>query len=91
MVFRLIMSAKKKWRKISGPNRLPEVILGVEFKDGIKQGKIRLMRAVTNFRAYLHFGWARFKKSGATNEGPYGKRGHWPCYGAGQRKFGTPV
>ena len=37
MVFRLIMSARKKWRKISGPNRLPEVIKGVEFKDGIKQ------------------------------------------------------
>ena len=25
MVYRLMMSAKKKWRKISGPNRLPEV------------------------------------------------------------------
>ena len=37
MVFRLMMSAKKKWRNISGPNRLPEVIQGVEFKDGIKQ------------------------------------------------------
>jgi len=37
MVFRLMMSAKKKWRKISGPNRLPEVIQGIEFKDGIKQ------------------------------------------------------
>ncbi len=40
MVFRLMMSAKKKWRKISGPSRLPEVIQGVEFKDGIKQIKI---------------------------------------------------
>jgi hypothetical protein len=37
MVFRLMMSARKKWRKISGPNRLPEVIQGVVFKDGIKQ------------------------------------------------------
>lgn len=37
MVFRLMMSAKKKWRKISGPNRLPEVIQGIVFKDGIKQ------------------------------------------------------
>ena len=37
MVFRLMMSAKKKWREISGPNRLPEVIQGVEVKDGIKQ------------------------------------------------------
>jgi hypothetical protein len=32
-----MMSAKKKWRKLSGTNRLPEVIQGVEFKDGIKQ------------------------------------------------------
>ena len=37
MVFRLMMSAKKKWRKINGPNRLPEVIQGIVFKDGIKQ------------------------------------------------------
>lgn len=37
MVFKLMMSAKKKWRKLSGTNRLPEVIQGVEFKDGIKQ------------------------------------------------------
>jgi len=36
MVFRLMMSAKKKWRKISGPNRLLEVIQGIVFKDGIK-------------------------------------------------------
>ena len=40
MVFRLMMSAKKKWRKISGPNRLPEVIQGVEFRDGVKQNQI---------------------------------------------------
>ena len=37
MVFKLMMSAKKKWRKLSGTNRLPEVIQGLEFKDGIKQ------------------------------------------------------
>jgi putative transposase len=37
MVFKLMMSAKKKWRKLCGTNRLPEVIQGVEFKDGIKQ------------------------------------------------------
>ena len=40
MVYRLMMSAKKKWRKISAPARLPEVIQGVEFKDGIKQIQI---------------------------------------------------
>ncbi|MFT5272809.1 MAG: putative transposase, partial [bacterium] len=37
MVFKLMMSAKKKWRKLSGTNRLHEVIQRVEFKDGIKQ------------------------------------------------------
>ena len=37
MVFRLMMSAMKKWRKLTGANRLSEVIQGVEFKDGIKQ------------------------------------------------------
>lgn len=37
MVFKLMMSAKKKWRKLDGKNRLPEIIQGVEFKDGIKQ------------------------------------------------------
>jgi putative transposase len=31
------MSVKKKWQRISGPNRLPEVIQGIAFKDGIKQ------------------------------------------------------
>ena len=37
MVFKLMMSAKKKWRKLSSTNRLPEVIQGVKFKDGVKQ------------------------------------------------------
>ena len=40
MVFRLMMSAKKKWRKLSAPSRLPEVISGVDFKDGIRITKI---------------------------------------------------
>jgi len=39
MTFRLMMSAKKKWRKLDGAFRLPEIIEGVEFKDGIKQEK----------------------------------------------------
>jgi len=37
VVFRLMMSARKKWRRISKLNRLPEVIQGVDFKDGMKQ------------------------------------------------------
>lgn len=39
MVYKLMMSARKKWRKLDGANRLPEIINGVAFKDGIKQLK----------------------------------------------------
>ena len=37
MVFKLMMSAKRNWRKLSGSNRLPEIIEGIEFRNGIKQ------------------------------------------------------
>jgi len=37
MAFKLMMSAQKKLRKLDGQNRLPEVIAGVEFHDGLRQ------------------------------------------------------
>ena len=37
MAFRLMMSAQKKWRKLDGRNRLPELISRVEFRDGVHQ------------------------------------------------------
>jgi len=37
MAFKLMMSAQGKWRKLDGANRMPEIIQGIEFKDGIKQ------------------------------------------------------
>ena len=37
MAFKLMMSAQKKWRKLDGQNRLPEIIEGIEFRDGIRQ------------------------------------------------------
>ena len=37
MAFRLMMSAQSKWRKLDGANRLPEIIQGIAFEDGIKQ------------------------------------------------------
>lgn len=37
MAFRLMMSAHAKWRKLDGANRLPELVQGIAFKDGIKQ------------------------------------------------------
>ena len=39
MVFKLLLSAKRKWRRLDGSNHLAEVIDGVTFKDGIKQIK----------------------------------------------------
>ena len=39
MVFKLILSAKRKWRKLDGSSQLADLIEGVPFKDGIKQTK----------------------------------------------------
>ena len=39
MTFKLILSAKRKWRKLDGSSQLAELIEGVPFKDGIKQIK----------------------------------------------------
>ena len=36
MTHQLMLAAKKKWRKLDGQNRLPEIIEGIEFRDGIK-------------------------------------------------------
>ena len=37
---KLLLSARKKWRRLDGHNHLAEVIRGVPFIDGIKQNKI---------------------------------------------------
>jgi len=37
MVFKLLLSARKRWRRLDGSDHLGEVIQGVMFKDGIKQ------------------------------------------------------
>ncbi|MEO1282883.1 MAG: hypothetical protein AAFV69_14225, partial [Pseudomonadota bacterium] len=37
MAFKLMMSAQRKWRKLDGSNRMPEIIQGIAFVDGIKQ------------------------------------------------------
>ena len=36
-VFKLLLSARRKWRRLDGSIHLAEVIQGVMFKDGIKQ------------------------------------------------------
>ena len=37
MVFKLLLSARRKWRRLDGSDHLAEIIKGVTFKDGIKQ------------------------------------------------------
>ena len=37
MVFKLAMSAEKRWRKLNGHDQIPDVIAGVRFTDGVKQ------------------------------------------------------
>ena len=39
MTFKLILSARRKWRKLNGSNQLAELIEGVPFKDGFKLTK----------------------------------------------------
>jgi len=39
MAFKLILSARRKWRRLDGSNQLAELIEGVTFKDGIKLTK----------------------------------------------------
>lgn len=34
---KLMMSAQLKWRKLDGANRMPEIVQGIAFIDGIKQ------------------------------------------------------
>jgi len=36
MVFKLVMTAAKTWRKLRGENQLPKVIQGITFKDGVE-------------------------------------------------------
>ena len=36
----LMMSAQGKWRKLDGRNRLPEIIEGVEFRDGLRHVQV---------------------------------------------------
>jgi putative transposase len=39
MVFKLMRSAQRRWRTLNGSERLPDVIQGIPFVDGIKQPK----------------------------------------------------
>ena len=53
MASKLMMSAQGRWRKLDGQNRLPEIIQGVEFRDGVRQTQTAAGCRVTNFCVYL--------------------------------------
>jgi hypothetical protein len=36
MVFKLVEAPQRAWRRLDGGNRLPKVILGVKFADGLE-------------------------------------------------------
>ena len=36
MVFKLVMTAAKTWRRLQGQNQLPKVVQGVTFRDGVE-------------------------------------------------------
>jgi transposase-like protein len=40
MVFKLAKSAEQHWRKLCGTDLLPEVLAGIEFKDGVKTNQL---------------------------------------------------
>ena len=37
MAFKLMIATQRKWRKLDGQNRLPEIIQRIEFRDEIRQ------------------------------------------------------
>lgn len=42
MIFKLAEIAERSWRRLNGPNRLPKLILGARFADGIEIVRSRL-------------------------------------------------
>ncbi len=36
MVFKLVMTASKTWRRLKGENQLPKVVQGVTFRNGVE-------------------------------------------------------
>lgn len=36
MAFKLVRAASKTWRRLKGENRLPEVVEGVTFRNGVR-------------------------------------------------------
>ena len=36
MVFKLVMTAAKTWRRLKGENQLPKIVQGVTFRNGVE-------------------------------------------------------
>jgi len=50
MVFKLVMSAAKTWRRLKGENQLPRVIAGVKFTGGVADSIHRRCRRLDDAR-----------------------------------------
>ena len=40
MVFKLMESAQRRWRRLNGHELIGALIKGINFKDGIKEGRV---------------------------------------------------
>jgi hypothetical protein len=67
MVFKLVESAQKNWRRIDGHNQLPKLIQGVKFTDGILP-RLKSIGRIGRERKSASLGWA----------GIFGSRGSSP-------------
>jgi hypothetical protein len=36
MIFKLVEAVERSWRRVDGPNKLPQVVLGAKLTDGLE-------------------------------------------------------
>ena len=75
MVFKLITTASKTWRRLMGNNQLPKIIEGVRFKDGMQIDETKTRAAARSRRHPKSAGVA------CTTPRPLAAHGHsgpWP-------------
>jgi hypothetical protein len=47
MVFKLVNGGRKTWRRLNGPQKLPKIIQGVKFSDGLEMSETNDHQAIT--------------------------------------------
>ena len=95
MVFKLVMAASKTWRRLNGYEKLPRVIEGVQFTDGIQADETETPRrrpdhAVTPLSAIARGGAGRRALSPGRLGGA-DQAEHQPVPGGGDAAAGAPA